>query len=233
MRRIVQAIVKSKLLAFLLCSTTLVAFANAGATDTLASVVTSVDTDQAKTQQVTESAVNPAAEAAPETAGQAANLPAEQFSKPSTDSGVSQQQVLQQARENPLQPKPFKAPSFGIGYYLQLFFGLLFVIALIYGCAWLMRRFNAATVPGAGAMRVLGSLAVGAKERVVLVQVGETQMLLGVAPGSVTTLQVFSQPVVGKTVGKAVGKTGGKEVEQENTNPFADKLKFALGQRGS
>lgn len=116
-----------------------------------------------------------------------------------------------------LQPKAYKAPSFGVGYYLQLLAGLAVVIALIYGCAWLMRRVSGGSIPGAASMRVIGSLPVGPKERVVLVQVGDTQMLLGVAPGSVNTLQVFSEPVI----------------EQDTVNPFADKLKFALKQRGA
>ena len=39
------------------------------------------------------------------------------------------------------------------------------------------------------------SIAVGMKERVVLVQAGETQMLLGVGPGNVRTLHVFDHPI--------------------------------------
>jgi len=51
-------------------------------------------------------------------------------------------------------------------------------------------------VRAGGNLRCIESIAVGMKERVVLVQAGEKQMLLGVAPGNVRTLHVFDQPLV-------------------------------------
>ena len=47
----------------------------------------------------------------------------------------------------------------------------------------------------AGSLRVLGGLSMGTRERVVLIQVGETQLLLGVAPGRVQTLHVLEEPI--------------------------------------
>jgi hypothetical protein len=48
---------------------------------------------------------------------------------------------------------------------------------------------------GPGAIEILADVAVGAKERAVLVQVGRQQLLLGVAPGRVNTLHVLTEPV--------------------------------------
>lgn len=70
---------------------------------------------------------------------------------------------------------------------LQMMFGLAVVIALLLATLWLIRRLGAPRGGGA-AIKVLGAAAVGPRERVVLVELGEQVLVLGVAPGSVTRL---------------------------------------------
>jgi flagellar protein FliO/FliZ len=45
------------------------------------------------------------------------------------------------------------------------------------------------------AIDVLADVPLGQKERAVLLKVGATQILLGVAPGRVNTLHVLSEPI--------------------------------------
>ncbi len=84
----------------------------------------------------------------------------------------------------------------GAGDVLQVFFALLFVLLLIGVAAWFLRRMSLGNFAGQGALRLLASVSVGQRERVVLVQAGETQILLGVAQGNVRTLHVFDKPVM-------------------------------------
>lgn len=86
-------------------------------------------------------------------------------------------------------------PSTDVGSIVQVMLALLVVLALILGMAWLLRRVGGFQRGGSGAIRMLGGLSMGQRERVVLVQVGETQILLGVAPGRVQTLHVLDKPV--------------------------------------
>jgi flagellar protein FliO/FliZ len=44
-------------------------------------------------------------------------------------------------------------------------------------------------------MKVLGGISVGQRERLVLVQIGSKQLLVGVAPGSVNHVMVFDEPL--------------------------------------
>ena len=89
----------------------------------------------------------------------------------------------------PAAPEPMAA-----GNLLQLLFGLIVVLVAIGVTAFLLRRLG--RLPsGGGALRVLGGLSVGTRERAVLVQVGDRQLLLGVAPGRVQTLYVLEHPV--------------------------------------
>lgn len=96
---------------------------------------------------------------------------------------------------------PFAAPGLagsptpsvfeGLG---QVTLALAAVLVAIFALAWLLRRVRA--VAGrADALAVLAEVRVGPKERAVLIKVGGSQLLVGVAPGQVSTLHVLEQPV--------------------------------------
>jgi len=86
-------------------------------------------------------------------------------------------------------PEPMAATSL-----FQLLFGLIVVLVAIGVTALLLRRLG--RLPqGAGGLRVLAGLSLGARERAVLIQVGDKQILLGVAPGRVQALHVLERPV--------------------------------------
>ncbi|TRW48816.1 flagellar biosynthetic protein FliO [Aliidiomarina halalkaliphila] len=70
---------------------------------------------------------------------------------------------------------------------------LILTILVILACAWMFKRFGQGysgqqQIP----MRVLSVLNVGPKEKVVVVQVDDQRLILGVAPGSVTALSELS-----------------------------------------
>ncbi|MES9904075.1 MAG: flagellar biosynthetic protein FliO, partial [Sedimenticola sp.] len=79
----------------------------------------------------------------------------------------------------------------GTGALLETLVGLLLVILLIFALGWLFRRFGRLPAMGKGGINMLSGLSLGPRERVVLLQVGETRLLVGVAPGRVQTLHVF------------------------------------------
>jgi flagellar protein FliO/FliZ len=81
-------------------------------------------------------------------------------------------------------------------YLGQLFAGLIVVIGLILVLAFLFRKLSDSGEGIPGNMKVLAGLAVGTRERLVLVQVGKQQLLVGVAPGSVNAIAAFDEPVV-------------------------------------
>lgn len=83
-----------------------------------------------------------------------------------------------------------------LGTIVSLGLGLLAVVAVIYGCAWLIRRMNGMTGMNNNAIKVVSVLAIGARERIALVEVGGQQILLGITPSTIRTLQAFDHPVV-------------------------------------
>ncbi|MBD7924356.1 flagellar biosynthetic protein FliO [Xanthomonas sp. CFBP 8703] len=74
-------------------------------------------------------------------------------------------------------------------------FALLLVLGLILGMAWVLKRLPGSGFRPAEGLRVVASLAVGAKERVVVVEVNGEQLLLGVSPGGVRTLHRLPEPL--------------------------------------
>jgi flagellar protein FliO/FliZ len=89
-------------------------------------------------------------------------------------------------------PAASAAPSAG-GGLAEVTLALLAIVALIAGLAWALKRMRGFGVAGHDRIQVLSERALGPKERCVLVRVGTTEILIGVATGSVNTLQVFPE----------------------------------------
>lgn len=83
----------------------------------------------------------------------------------------------------------------GTEYLLQLILSLLVVVVSIVVVAWILRRVMRMQSPAGGNMRILAGLSLGSRERIVVVEVGDTQLLLGVAPGRIESLHIFDKPV--------------------------------------
>lgn len=73
---------------------------------------------------------------------------------------------------------------------------LLLVIALIVGLAWLLKKLPGTGLKSTSGLRVIASLAVGPRERVVIVDCGGQQLLLGVTQHGVTLLHTLPEPLL-------------------------------------
>lgn len=69
--------------------------------------------------------------------------------------------------------------------------GLLIVLSIFFLCVWGVRKLSGLTVNGAEKMRVVGGLSLGLREKVILLQIGKKQLILGVTPGRIETLHVL------------------------------------------
>jgi flagellar protein FliO/FliZ len=117
---------------------------------------------------------------------------------------------------------PAIAPSslFTGDYLLQVLGSFVVVILLLVAVLVLLKRFNGVSTSMGGDMRVVSSVGVGQRERAVLLQVGEQQVLLGVGPGNVRALHVFDEPAVTAT-------------PSSTTPSFSDVWKVATGKAGA
>jgi len=80
------------------------------------------------------------------------------------------------------------APGVAAGSYLQAGLALALIVALLAGTAWLARKVNGGKGFGQGGMRVVGGVALGPRERIVLLEIGEEWLVVGIVPGQIRTL---------------------------------------------
>ena len=104
-------------------------------------------------------------------------------------------------------------------YLLQVIGSFVLVIVLLFGALLFLRRFNGVGRSLGGKMQVISSIGLGQRERAVLLQVGEQQILVGVAAGNVRTLHVFDEACE-------------LEAQEVKAPSFSEVWKVATGQRG-
>ncbi len=122
-------------------------------------------------------------------------------------------------------PAAVSMPVAGAGSLVQVTLSLGLVLAIIFIAAWLVRRMRTFNRVAPGAIEILADVALGTKERAVLLQVGKQQLLVGVAPGRVSTLHVLNEPVE-RRVASAIADTN----SNAGTTPdFKQILKRSLG----
>lgn len=83
----------------------------------------------------------------------------------------------------------------GFGGLGEVTLALLLVLGAIFALAWALKRVRGLNSRLGSSLDVIAHVPLGQKERAVLLKVGPTQLLLGVAPGRVTTLYVLPEPL--------------------------------------
>ncbi|EOX3445627.1 flagellar biosynthetic protein FliO [Vibrio paracholerae] len=73
---------------------------------------------------------------------------------------------------------------------------LLFVIALILLLAWLLKRMRVPAFGQQKGLSIIKQLPVGTRERVMIIQVGEDQYLIGVTTQSIQLLAKLDNPLI-------------------------------------
>ncbi|WP_431110818.1 flagellar biosynthetic protein FliO [Variovorax paradoxus] len=132
----------------------------------------------------------------------------------------------------PTVPSPVEAaPAVGASGLLQAGFGMFVVLGLIFLCAWAARRFGLQRLGGGQFVKVVSSAMVGQRERVVVVEVGATWLVLGVTSSQVNTLHsmpaqaVSANPAPGEATATPDPRFAGA------AGLFAQKLRDSLGLR--
>jgi flagellar protein FliO/FliZ len=135
----------------------------------------------------------PAAPVSSDLAGAPAVPPPADSSTTAPDASGAQPHPPATAARAPAQPPaplnatgPVGGPS--AGSLLQTILALAFVLALLAGLAWFMKRFGPKAAGGTANLRIVGSLNLGGRERLMVVEVGNQWIVVGASPGRVNAL---------------------------------------------
>ncbi len=121
-----------------------------------------------------------------------AETPADSSAKPSADAeAVSAIEPIEKVIEN--------APSDATpGSLFEVIFSFSLVIGLMLLFLWGVKRWQPKFVPGRSGLEIRAMLSLGGRDRLVVVQAGDRQVLLGVSPGRITLLgdydELLAQP---------------------------------------
>jgi flagellar protein FliO/FliZ len=87
---------------------------------------------------------------------------------------------------------PVAAPDINVGGELvRVLLSLGGIVALIFAAGWLSRRLQARTTPGGRRLRCVETMAVGARDRLLLIDADGKRLLIGVGPSGVRALHVY------------------------------------------
>jgi flagellar protein FliO/FliZ len=105
-----------------------------------------------------------------------------------------------------------------VGSLTQLTLSLIAIVALILAIGWVLKRFKLAAPRGSSDAEILDQLNLGPRERVVLIRIGEAQVLVGVGASGIVPLTPLATPIAVKAAGP--------------TPPFAERLRDMMKRPG-
>ena len=120
-----------------------------------------------------------------------------------------------------LEATPALPDSLGLSTNLvEVTLNLVLVLAAIIMLAWVFKRAQGFNQPAAGHLRVTATLPLGPKDRILLLEVGDKQIVVGSSSAGLNTLHVLETPLLQQA-----------QVQEQAQESFRDKLLKSL--RGS
>ncbi|WP_414694521.1 flagellar biosynthetic protein FliO [Paraburkholderia sp.] len=120
-------------------------------------------------------------------------------------------------------------PALGFGAVVQTVLGLALVIGVVFGCAWLARRLGLQGGTRNALVKTVGGASLGGKERVAVVEIGDTWLVLGAAPGNVRLLHTM--PAGELPSSAAAAAASGPALSGTFAQRFRDALKSEADKR--
>jgi flagellar protein FliO/FliZ len=85
-----------------------------------------------------------------------------------------------------------ETPGVSAGAFMQMLLALALIVGILVLGAYLLRRLNGGrTFGNTGPLRIVGGLMISPRERIVLLEVGETWVVVGIVPGQIKTLHTM------------------------------------------
>jgi flagellar biosynthetic protein FliO len=115
------------------------------------------------------------------------------------------------------------------GSLLQTLFALIVVLAVLGALAWFLKRYGPKVAGGNANLRVVGSLSLGGRERIVVVEVGNEWIVVGASPGRINALATM--PRQDGQNGETGGTNAALAPHAPAAHSFADWLKQTIDKR--
>lgn len=101
-------------------------------------------------------------------------------------------EVTAQPAGNVAKPGAGAHDPLSAGNALTVFSSLILVLVIMLALAWLLRRMQLTRSGGSGSIQMLSQLPLGTREKVVLLRVGEENVLVGCSPAGVNRVHSWT-----------------------------------------
>jgi len=81
------------------------------------------------------------------------------------------------------------------GNLIQILVALFSVVLIIFALSIVLKKFNIFPGTSSGAIRVIAGISLGSKDRLLLIQIGDEQILLSAGPGNINKIHKLTTPV--------------------------------------
>lgn len=102
----------------------------------------------------------------------------------------SEQLIAQEVSSKIPEVDPFSS-----SYLFKLILALAFILLLIFGLAWIMKKMQLTQHSQNGLIQIVSAISVGQRDRIALIQVGDEQLLLGLTPGRIEKLHTLKSAI--------------------------------------
>ena len=123
-----------------------------------------------------------------------ANQPAE-VNSASSPSSSAQPRVPVTQPSAPVTLTNTVAPIGSGRHLMNVTLALLGIIGLIFAISWFVKRFSHGTFSANTHIKIISAMPLGTRERIVLIDAGGQQLLLGITSTNINTLHVFETPI--------------------------------------
>jgi len=121
--------------------------------------------------------------------------------------------------------------SSATGSLLQTLFALIVVLGVLGLLAWFLKRYGPKAMGGSANLRVVGSLNLGGRERLLVVEVGNQWIVVGASPGRVNALATMPKQEQEQVSADIAGTGATLAPHTQPANSFADWLKQTIDKR--
>jgi flagellar protein FliO/FliZ len=111
------------------------------------------------------------------------------------------------------------ASPLSVGSLTQLTLSLIAIVFLILAISWALKRLKLAGPRGSGEIAVVDELSIGPRDRIVLIRVGESQVLVGIGASGIVPLTPLAASIAIKP--------------GAHTPVFADRMRELMRRPGS
>jgi flagellar protein FliO/FliZ len=99
-------------------------------------------------------------------------------------------------------------------YVIQILISFLIVIGVILSIAWFMKKTGRLGYGGGQLIKIKSSISLGMREKILVIEVANENIVVGVAPGQIRTLHVMGSDIEIEDQGNLKGNGGNRGFKQ-------------------